>query len=109
MNENEKIRLVLTCRACPEQYDAFLGDEQVGYLRLRHGSFRVECPDFNGKTVLLDYPDGQGCFKEYERDMYLRAAVQEIKMWVTIRDIMSAEIDYYTVDMGEYDTFLEGY
>jgi plasmid stability protein len=31
------VRLVRTCFACPEQYDAFIGEEKVGYLRLRHG------------------------------------------------------------------------
>ena len=35
-------RLILTCGACPEQYDVFDGDRQVGYLRLRHGHFRAD-------------------------------------------------------------------
>ena len=35
-----EIKLIQTCGACPEQYDAFIGEEQVGYLRLRHGYFR---------------------------------------------------------------------
>ena len=26
-----------TCAAYPEQYDVWKGDEQVGYVRLRHG------------------------------------------------------------------------
>ena len=32
-----EIKLVKTCSACPEQYDAFYEDHQVGYLRVRHG------------------------------------------------------------------------
>lgn len=35
------IELRQTCAACPEQYDAYLNGELVGYLRLRHGHFRV--------------------------------------------------------------------
>ena len=37
-----KIELVKTCGACPEQYDAYFEGYQVGYLRLRHGTFRVD-------------------------------------------------------------------
>ncbi len=32
------VRLVQTCFACPEQYDAFIGEEKAGYLRLRHAA-----------------------------------------------------------------------
>jgi len=35
-------KLVLTCGACPEQYDVFKNGQQVGYLRLRHGFFSAE-------------------------------------------------------------------
>ena len=41
----ERLRLVRTSYACPEQYDVFRGSENVGYLRLRWGSFRAECRD----------------------------------------------------------------
>jgi hypothetical protein len=43
--------LVLTCAACPEQYDVFFEDFQIGYLRLRHGSFRADYPECMGTTV----------------------------------------------------------
>lgn len=36
MSEGTGIHLVKTCEACPEQYDAYLGEKRVGYLRLRH-------------------------------------------------------------------------
>jgi hypothetical protein len=78
-----KIKLVLTCGACPEQYDAF--DEtgrMVGYLRLRHGSFRVDCPDSGGTTVYMAQPDGDGIFTDDERDYYLRHAVAAILKWM---------------------------
>ena len=35
-------KLVQTCGACPEQYDVYEGDEEVGYMRLRHGHFHAE-------------------------------------------------------------------
>lgn len=72
------IRLVLTCGAMPEQYDAWCKGEQVGYLRLRHGRFTVECPDYGGTLVYQARPDGAGAFLPEERDDYLRAAVDAI-------------------------------
>jgi hypothetical protein len=33
----DAIELRQTCEACPEQYDAYLGDNRIGYLRLRYG------------------------------------------------------------------------
>lgn len=73
------IRLVKTCSACPEQYDAFLGDVRVGYLRLRHGAFRVDYPDCGGETIYEASPNGDGCFDDDERDGYLRFAVDAIQ------------------------------
>jgi hypothetical protein len=45
------ITLRLTCSTCPEQYDAFIGDRKVGYLRLRWGEFRVDYPDCGGEMI----------------------------------------------------------
>lgn len=72
------IKLVLTCGACPEQYDAFLNGEQVGYLRLRHGEFRVDFPDSGGEMIYRASPKGDGIFERDERDYYLRFAVDAI-------------------------------
>lgn len=75
------IVLVETCGACPEQYDAFREDnpdEVIAYLRLRHGTFRVECPDVGGKEVYRANPEGDGIFEYEERDKYLKEAVREI-------------------------------
>ena len=47
----DKYDVMMTCSACPEQYDVYKGANQVGYLRLRHGSFRAEYPDCGGKEV----------------------------------------------------------
>jgi len=67
------IKLRLTCGACPEQYDAFLGEIQVGYLRLRHGAFRVDYPECGGETIYEASPRGDGEFHDDERDYYLRS------------------------------------
>ena len=75
------IRLVMTCGACPEQYDAYDGDVQVGYLRLRHGFFTVNCPHHEGEEVYSACPEGDGIFEEHERDYYLRFAVDAIQRW----------------------------
>lgn len=61
------IELVCTCGACPEQYDAFIGDEMVGYFRLRHGRFRVEYPDTGGDILISESTIGDGIFDEEER------------------------------------------
>lgn len=76
-----EVTLVLTCGACPEQYDAFIEGVQVGYLRLRHGYFCVECPDCYGAVVYDAEPVGDGVFTEDERDYHLRHAVAAILKW----------------------------
>jgi hypothetical protein len=68
------IRLVQTCGACPEQYDAFIGDKQVGYLRLRHGYFRVDYLKCGGQTVYEAHPHGDGIFADHEREHFLSVA-----------------------------------
>lgn len=69
-----QIRLEMTCGACPEQYDAFVGDKQVGYLRLRHGYFRVQFPACGGETVYESPTIGDGIFDEGEREFHLQRA-----------------------------------
>lgn len=73
------IKLVLTCGACPEQYDAYHGDKKVGYLRLRHGYFAVTYPWVDGELLYDDYPHGDGMFEGYERKFYLDKAIEVIK------------------------------
>lgn len=77
------IRLVMTCRACPEQYDAF--DEngtKVGYLRTRWGEYIVCCPDHCGEVVHKDDIDDFGEFDPDKRSFYLNQAVKAIKNWI---------------------------
>ena len=76
------IDLVLTCGACPEQYDAFYRRARVGYLRLRHGYFDVVCPDVGGESVYEATPQGDGMFESEERETYLQFAREAISRWV---------------------------
>lgn len=70
--------LIETCGACPEQYDVFLNDEQVGYLRLRHGRFYASVPDVGGCIVYEAAPNGDGMFHPNERMFYLTNAIEAI-------------------------------
>ena len=40
-----------TCSACPEQYDVFDGENQIGYVRLRWGHLSASYPDVGGSYV----------------------------------------------------------
>lgn len=69
------IRLVETCGACPEQYDAFdPSGKLVGYLRLRHGEFTVNHPECGGTLILSGCTVGDGCFDPDEREPWLLLA-----------------------------------
>ena len=70
--------LVQTCGACPEQYDVFLDGQEVGYLRLRHGTFRAEYPTCGGTEVYRANPEGDGVFEYHERNHYLNQAIRAI-------------------------------
>lgn len=102
------IVLKLTSRACPEQYDAYLGDRQVGYLRLRHGYFRVEYPDVGGEEIYSADPKGDGSFWEDERDYYLRFAVDAIQRRLAAEEEREgdgrppAPDVQYRIDRGDY-------
>ena len=84
-----EIRLEQTCIACPEQYDAFIGDRQVGYLRLRHGNFTVEYPDVFGTLVYQANTKGDGMFEEEERDYHLDRAKAAITMALMLEWLLS--------------------
>jgi hypothetical protein len=71
----------LTCHACPEQYDVYIEDKQVAYVRLRWGTLRVTTPDVGGELVYEhEYEDGwQGCFDSAEdREFHLDAIAKVI-------------------------------
>jgi hypothetical protein len=75
--------LRLTCGACPEQYDVYRNGAQVGYLRLRHGTFRADMPDASGETVFSAAPEGDGSFAEHERERFLTSAIAAIDAKLT--------------------------
>ena len=72
------VRLVQTCGACPEQYDVFDDDEQIGYLRLRHGHFTASEGSVHGETVYAASTLGDGNFEDEERAFHLNRAVAAI-------------------------------
>ena len=74
-----KLKLVQTSPACPEQYEAF--DEegnQVGYLRLRNGRFRVDFPEHGQETIYEAHPKGDGVFQEDELSFFLQESYNAI-------------------------------
>ena len=73
-------RCVCTCSMCPEQYDVFIEEYLVGYLRLRHGFFQARFPDVNGEVVYETskiYGDG-GFYNKEERMRELKRAIKFI-------------------------------
>lgn len=76
-------KFVLTCFACPEQYDVFDNENnQVAYLRLRYGHFKVHCPDYGGDIVYEANPVGNGIFTDEERYYHLQEATTRIQKWI---------------------------
>ena len=71
-----------TCDICPEQYDVYHDDEQVGYIRIRHGAMTVKCPDVGGKVVLCEMTDGDGGLTFKERPERMFRALNAITRYV---------------------------
>ncbi|MGN0992948.1 MAG: hypothetical protein ACI4PE_03415 [Bacilli bacterium] len=98
--KNKSIFLLkLTSYACPEQYDVFLDDEQVGYLRLRNHGFTCYYPDYGKELLLYLGIESDSRFKnEKERKFYLNKAVAAIAKKLKIRN--------YTYTINDEDYFL---
>jgi len=45
------LRFRQTCAQSPEQWDVFIGDDLVGYVRYRWGELTAEYPDVGGELV----------------------------------------------------------
>lgn len=45
------LRLNKTCSACPEQYDVYYEDQQIGYIRRRWECIWVICPNVHGEVI----------------------------------------------------------
>lgn len=78
------LTLILTCSACPEQYDVYCGRDKVSYLRLRGGQFTAEYPDVMGELVLCEHPEGDGMFESYERFNYMCRALRAINQRIEL-------------------------
>jgi hypothetical protein len=67
------LEFVETSMACPEQYDVFKDGKQVGYVRLRHGTLRVDYPDCGDETIFVHHPpEADGGFRdEQQRTFFL--------------------------------------
>lgn len=69
-----------TCMACPEQYDVWYNEQQIGYVRLRWGCLRADFPDVGGQEVYRAYigNDGwRGCFTDDEERCYHLCKIAE--------------------------------
>jgi len=97
-----EFRLEKTCWACPEQYDVYIGEEQVGYLRLRHGHFRCDYPDCGGETLYDAYTEGDGMFEDEERDPQIRRALAAIIDKMELKETFE-----YKITSERYDTLDE--
>ena len=76
-----EIKFEKTCNCSPEQYDAYIGDMRVGYIRCRWGQVTVECPSVGGELVYKAITEGYGMFTDDEREFHLNAAREAIELW----------------------------
>lgn len=74
--KKKDIKLIQTCGACPEQYDAHYQWEKIWYLRLRHWYFYVE---FYDTVVYRAYPKWDWMFEDDEREYYLNKAKKHLR------------------------------
>jgi hypothetical protein len=82
-------KLICTSCGCPEQYEVFKDDKQVGYLRLRGGVFRIDYPDIDGFKLYEKIFDGElykGNFEDEERAYYLSLAIYFIESMIRIEN-----------------------
>lgn len=84
-------KLIMTSRACPEQYDVMYKGEMVAYLRLRNGRFSARVPDVSGELVYKARTLGYGCFENRERMIHLNEAIDAIKRYYTEKKKASYE------------------
>lgn len=73
-------KLILTCGACPEQYDVVdrKTGEKIAYLRLRHGHFYAQYP-YDGEIVYAIDTIGDGIFDKDERPIHIGKALLAIR------------------------------
>lgn len=91
------LKFVLTCSACPEQYDVIDKESNiVGYVRLRHGFLYAEYPYVGGQVIYEAYPEGDGLFKsEKERMYHLNKIANKINEKIKERQELNSEEENY--------------
>lgn len=94
------ITLKLTCASCPEQYDAYKDGKLVGYLRVRHGSFTVRCPDVDGVIVYHSGAKNGGNLGDTERYGKLMSALKAIHCWI-VRESIRDNVQYIATALLE--------
>ena len=82
------LRFVLTSYAFPEQYDVLDADgERVAYVRLRHGTLRVDMPDCGERTVYsIIFADEDGAYGNF-RDAGQRAEYLDIIAEIIMKEM----------------------
>lgn len=66
----------MTCGACPEAYDLYLGEEWVGYVRYRHGRLTAQSTATDDRPcvfarTLSEHDDG--VLQEFQRRIFFPA------------------------------------
>lgn len=90
-----KFKLVKTCNACPEQYDVYLGENKIGYIRIRHGLMRVDCYAPSERAIYETSIQGDGTFyDDLERVYYLNKACKALERFMKNEREVSAEPIY---------------
>lgn len=75
------LQFELTGDMCPEQYDVYLGEQRIAYVRLRGGYMRVDFPEVGEKVIFShEFEDmWKGAFDgDAERFDYLSKAASAI-------------------------------
>lgn len=79
----------MTCSACPEQYDVWYNEKQIGYIRLRWGILRAYYPSHMGDKVyeaIIGDGEWQGHFSnEEERIEHLSNIAKVLKNWLDLK------------------------
>lgn len=97
----DKIKLVCTCGACPEQYDMFIDDTLVGYIRYRWGYLACrpcnnDVTDWNKTVYEWEHPDDgmSGIIPEDQRDMLLQQCKNAIAKYIWAGDELESELPF---------------
>jgi hypothetical protein len=106
------INFVESCYACPESYDAYLEDKNIGYAKLRRGFFYVEYPNIGGTVVFEGHPRGDGRFTDdSDREHFMTHAARALidEHFGTSTHSLHKLVEAATKVIDEYEGQMEGY